>query len=136
MAGLKTDGPNLFELTFEDTNIVYERGGADGVSRLRYDGPLGAHVFEGEEIQTFRSARGLEVRVTLDRSSHLRTITLTVFVPDLEFEDATSELTFRTVGIHATQRRGSISRSGEIVSEPLQFEGRARAVGAGEPAPA
>ena len=30
------------------------------------------------------SARGLKVSVTLDRVSHLRTITLTVFVPDLE----------------------------------------------------
>ena len=45
---------------------------------------MGKYSFEGDEIQTHNSARGLEVSVTLDRVSHLRTITLTVFLPDLE----------------------------------------------------
>ena len=49
---------------------------------------MGKYSFEGDEIETHSSARGLEVSVTLDRVSHLRTYTLTVFLPDLELEDA------------------------------------------------
>lgn len=126
MSAPRIDGATLFELTTEDSSITYAPGDEGRPARLHYDGPLGEHVFEGDEIETLHSARGLEVRVTLDRISSLRTVTLTVFLPELEFEDATSELTFRTVGIHSTRRRGMISDSGEIISEPLDFEGLAR----------
>ncbi|HWI06658.1 MAG TPA: hypothetical protein VNT54_03995 [Solirubrobacteraceae bacterium] len=118
--------PNVFELTYEDTKITYEPVGTGGAPRLHYEGPMGAHVFEGDEIKTFRSARGLEVSVTLDRISILRTITLTIFLPDLEFEDATSELSFQTVGIHTTRRRATVSDIAEGGSEPLELAGLAR----------
>jgi hypothetical protein len=118
--------PNVFELTYEDTKITYVPVGFRGAAQLHYDGPLGEHAFEGDEIQTFRSARGLEVSVTLDRISILRTITLTIFLPDLEFEGATSELTFQTVGIHVTRRRAKVSDIGEGSSKPLELAGLAR----------
>ncbi len=121
-----TAAPTMFELTCEDTKITYGPVGFGGAPRLHYDGPMGEHVFEGDEIQSYRSARGLEVSVTLDRISHLRTITLTVFLPDLEFGDATTELSFQTVGIHATRRRAMVSDIAEGGSEPLELEGLAR----------
>jgi len=121
-----TAGPNVFELTCEDTKITYVPVGFAGVPRLEYDGPMGSHVFEGAEIQTLRSARGLEVSVTLDRISHLRTTTLTVFLPDLAFEPATTDLRFETVGIHATRRRAMVSDIGEGSSKPLELTGLAR----------
>ncbi len=63
--------------------------------------------------------------MTLDGVSRLRTITLTVFVPDVELADC-SELNFRTVGIHATRRRAIAGAPGaEVTTEPLQFEGLA-----------
>ncbi len=106
---------------------MYSRGELDGVPRLHYAGPMGKYGFAGDEIQTFKSARGLEVSVTLDRVSHLRTITLTVFLPDLEFEEATTELSFRTVGIHTTRRRAVTSDPRDApTSEPLEFDGLAR----------
>lgn len=120
--------PNVFELTYEDTKITYVSDGFGAGPRLHYEGPMGIHDFEGDEIQTFRSARGLEVSVTLDRISILRTITLTIFLPDLEFEDATSELRFQTIGIHATRRRATVSDIAEGGSEPLQLVGLARNV--------
>ena len=127
MAALQTAGPNLFELTFEDTKIMYSTGVLEGSPRLDYSGPMGKYSFEGDEIQTFNSARGLEVSVTLDRVSHLRTITLTVFLPDLELPDDTGELSFRTVGIHSTRRRAMTSNVGEpLTSEPLELDGLAR----------
>jgi hypothetical protein len=118
--------PNVFELTCEDHKITYVPVGFGGVPRLHYDGPMGEHVFEGDEIETLRSARGLEVSVTLDRISHLRTITLTVFLPDLQIEDAKTDLSFQTVGIHATRRRATVSDIGEGSSKPLELAGLAR----------
>src|SRR5215510_2146832 len=96
---VRTAGPNLYELTWEDTTVTYAPGALDGIARLEYVGPMGRHTFEGDEIQTWRSARGLEISVTFDRVSHLRTITLTLFIPDLELGDAEAEIAFRTVGI-------------------------------------
>ena len=119
--------PNVFELTYEDTKITYVPDGFPGGPRLHYEGPMGIHDFAGDEIQAFRSARGLEISVTLDRISILRTISLTIFLPDLEFEDATTELSFQTVGIHATRRRATVSDIAEVgSSQPLELDGLAR----------
>lgn len=123
---VQTQGPNLFEFVYEDTKITYAPGAFGGESRLSYSGPMGRHTFAGEEIQTVESARGLEVSVTLDRVSHLRTITLTLFVPDVELDGA-FEQSFHTVGIHATHRRSMSGGSGAaLTSEPLEFDGLAR----------
>ena len=125
---VQTQGPNLFEFVHEDTKITYAPGAFGGESRLSYSGPMGRHTFTGEEIQTVESARGLEVSVSLDRVSHLRTITLTVFVPDLEL-DGEFEQSFRTVGIHATHRRTMRGSTGAaMTSEPLEFDGLARII--------
>jgi hypothetical protein len=125
---VQTQGPNLFEFVFEDTKITYVPGAFDGEPRLNYAGPMGRHSFTGEEIQAVESARGLEVTVSLDRVSHLRTITLTVFVPDVEL-DGTTEQSFHTVGIHATQRRTLRGGAGAtLTSEPLEFDGTARLI--------
>ena len=132
MAAVQTAGrsdtarPNIFELRYEDTKITYSPSALDGAPLLHYDGPMGEHSFSGDEIQTFNSARGLEVSVTLERFSRLRLITLTVFLPDLEIEDPTAELSFRTVGIHSTRRRAMTSDAGEMISsEPLELAGMA-----------
>jgi hypothetical protein len=125
---VQTQGPNLFELHYEDTKIVYALDDTSGAPRLEYTGPMGRHSFEGDAIRTESSARGREVSVTLDGVSHLRTITLTVFLPDVEFEGA-SELSFRTVGIHATRRRSMREGPGaEFTTEPLEFDGTAKLV--------
>ena len=125
MVAVQNAGPYLFELTHEDTKIEYIPGSRHGRPKLNYSGPMGRYSFEGDEIQTYEGARGLEISVTLDEVSHLRTNTLTFFVPDIELDDS-DELTFHTVGMHSTRRRG-ITRQGEpLSSEPLEFEGLAR----------
>ena len=125
---VQTQGPNLFELCYEDTKIVYALDDTSGAPRLEYIGPMGRHSFEGDAIRTEVSARGREVSVTLDGVSHLRTITLTVFLPDVEFADST-ELSFRTVGIHATRRRSMLEGPGaEFTTEPLEFDGTAKLI--------
>lgn len=121
--------PNLFELNHEDTRIVYAVDADSGAPRLEYTGPMGRHSFEGDAIRTEVSARGREISVTLDGVSHLRTITLTIFVPDVELDDC-GELSFRTVGIHATRRRNMIADApgAELTTEPLEFDGLAKLV--------
>ncbi len=125
---VQTQGPNLFELSYEDTKIVYAIDETSGSPRLEYTGPMGRHSFEGDAIRTEDSARGREISVTLDGVSHLRTITLTVFVPDVELRDA-SELSFRTIGIHATRRRSIRDAPGaELTTEPMEFDGLAKLI--------
>jgi hypothetical protein len=125
---VQTQGPNLFELSYEDTKIVYAPDEGSGAPRLEYSGPMGRHSFEGDAIRTEDSARGREVSVTLDGVSHLRTITLTVFLPDVEF-DGSKEMSFRTVGIHATRRRSMREGPGaEFTTEPLEFDGTAKLI--------
>jgi len=127
MVAVQMSGPKLFELTHEDTKIVYSPGSLDATPSLHYVGPMGKYSFEGDEIETHSSARGLEVSVTLDRVSHLNTYTLTVFVPDLDLE--ADEMSFQTVGIHSSRRRARSSRLGAaMTSEPLEFDGLARNV--------
>ena len=127
MVAVQSAGPTLFELTHEDTKIVYAPGALDGRASLHYDGPMGRYTFEGDEIETHNSARGLEISVTLDRVSQLRTITLTVFLPDLDLDEMSDEMSFSTVGIRSTRRRAMSSRLGAaLTSEPLEFEGLAR----------
>ncbi len=128
MVAVQSAGPTLFELTHEDTKIVYAPGALDGSAELHYDGPMGRYSFAGDEIKTHNSARGLEISVTLDRVSHLRTITLTVFVPELVLGD-TTEQSFHTVGIRATHRRTLNGRLGSaLTSEPMEFDGLARLI--------
>ena len=126
MVAVQTAAATLFELTHDDTKIVYSPGSLDGAPSLHYAGPMGNYTFKGDEIETHSSARGLEISVTLDRVSHLRTYTLTVFLPDLVL-DMTDEMSFRTVGINASRRRALTSRLGAaLTSEPIEFEGLAR----------
>ncbi|MEJ7826260.1 MAG: hypothetical protein WKF48_12565 [Solirubrobacteraceae bacterium] len=125
---VQTHGPNVFEFVHEDTKITFSPGALDHDAVLDYAGPLGSYSFTGDEIRAHDSARGLEVSVTLDQVSHLRTVTLTVFVPDVELDEAT-ERSFRTVGIHATHRRSMTGGLGvALSSEPLEFDGLARLI--------
>lgn len=125
---VQTHGPNVFEFVHEDTKITFSPGALDHDAVLDYAGPLGRYSFTGDEIRAHDSARGREVSVTLDQVSHLRTVTLTVFVPDVELDEAT-EQSFRTVGIHATHRRSMTGGLGvALSSEPLVFDGLARLI--------
>lgn len=125
---VQIQGPNFFEFVHEDTKITYSPGRGIAEPWLNYAGPLGKYCFAGEDVQASESARGLEISVVLDRVSHLRTFTLTVFVPEVVLDEAT-ELSFRTVGIHATHRRNIRGGRGAAVScEPLEFDGMARLI--------
>ena len=83
----------------------------------------------GDEIEARESARGLEVSVTLDRVSHLRTITLTVFVPDLVLRGHDgAELPHRRHPRDAPARDDAAVSGRPLTSEPMEFDGLARII--------
>ena len=125
---VQTQASTLFEFSHGDTKITYAPASFGGEPQLSYSGPMGRYTFAGDEIQAYQSARGLEISVTLDEVSHLRTNTLTVFVPDVDLAD-TNEHSFRTVGIHATHRRNITGSAGAaMTSEPMEFDGLAKLI--------
>jgi hypothetical protein len=122
---VQTQGPAFYELSYDETKITFVPGLSRDAARVVYSGPLGEHAFEGDALQLYDSARGLEVSFSLD--THLQTVTLTVFVPELELADDSAEERFYTVGIHATQRRSIAGGPGaSMTSAPLEVEGIAR----------
>ena len=131
---VQTQGPDVYELSYEDTKITFEPGLSGATPRVVYSGPLGEHAFEGDDLQLHDSARGLEVSFSVD--THLQTVTLTVFVPELELADRDEER-FQTVGIHATKRRTMAGEAGAIMTaSPLEVEGIARLLRLGTAGPA
>ncbi len=118
---VQMQGTGRYELSCDETTITFETGPEP---RVLYSGPLGDHAFAGDELQLYDSARGLEVSFSVD--THLQTVTLTVFVPEIEL-DGGAEQRFRTVGIHATQRRTVAGGPGALATAaPLDMEGIAR----------
>jgi hypothetical protein len=121
---VQTQSPDVYELSYDETKITFVPGLSGTAPRVIYSGPLGEHAFEGEALQLHDSARGLEISFSLE--THLQTVTVTVFVPELELEERDEER-FYTVGIHATQRRTMAGGPGAIMTSlPLEVEGIAR----------
>jgi len=132
---IAVQSPDLFELTYEDTKITYAPGAFGGAARLHYAGPMGQHSFDGDQIHEMRSPRGLEISVMLDNVSRFHTITLTVFLPELEFGGG-DELSFRTIGIHATRRLRIAGGPGaEMTSAALELDGLAKLIEFHAPGP-
>ena len=97
-----TERPNLFELAYGDTQISYSTSSIDGRPRFNYSGPRGEHSFAGdEEIATLETALGTEVTVTLESIPDLRTVTLTLLIPDILVEPG-GEAEFDTLAIFTT----------------------------------
>jgi len=121
---VQTQNPSRYELSYEETKIVYTTDAAGTSPRLRYSGPLGEHSFEGDALQLHESPRGLEISVKLE--THLQMVTLTLFLPELTLDDAV-EQPFHTVGIHTIQRRTIAGGPGaDMTAQPLEVEGVAR----------
>jgi hypothetical protein len=130
---VQTQGPDLFELSYEETKITFVPRTSGGTPRVIYSGPLGEHAFEGDALQLHDSARGLEVSFSVD--THLQTVTLTVFVPELALDQG--EERFHTVGIHTTHRRTMAGGPGAIMTAaPLEVDGIARLLNYGAAGPA
>lgn len=95
--------PNLFELSYGETQISYSTSSITGPPQFSYSGPKGIHNFSGDEIQTLSSALGTEVTVTLEAVPDLHTITLTVLLPAITLSPGDEE-SFETVGIFTTSK--------------------------------
>jgi hypothetical protein len=75
--------PNTYELSGDNTKIAYSTTGADGQPTFSYSGAKGEHSYSGDEIQTFDTALGTEVTVTLEDVADLHLVTLTLLIPEM-----------------------------------------------------
>lgn len=92
---------NLFELSFDETQLTYSTSSINGQPRLSYTDADGAHSFAGDEIETQATKLGTEVTVTLEAIPDLRTVTLTLLLPSFKLDDDL-ESEFETLAIRTT----------------------------------
>ena len=92
-------GPNLFQISCEDTQITYSTSSFAGPPHFSYSGPKGEDSFSGEEIQSLGSALGTEHTVMLEAVPDLHTVT--VVLPDIRLSSG-EEQSFHALGILTT----------------------------------
>ena len=101
----KTNGPpNLFDLRDDRTRttISYSTSSIGGRPQFGYSDPRLQRSFQGSEIRTTHSEIGTLVSVTLESIPDLRTLTVTLIVPEINLER--TEATFATTAILTTHR--------------------------------
>src|SRR6185436_1798547 len=92
----------LFELTCGDVSVTYSTTSFTGSPHFSTSGgALGDHTFFGGEIATAETALGTEVTVTLESIPDLRTVTLTLVLPDIRMGDG-EETSFETIAVITT----------------------------------
>jgi hypothetical protein len=97
-----TQTANLFELSCGDASVTYSTTSFTGAPNLSTSGdPFGDHSFAGAEIATAETALGTEVTVTLESIPDLRTVTLTLVLPDIRMSEG-EETAFRSFAVLTT----------------------------------
>jgi hypothetical protein len=94
--------PNLYELAGRKVQISYATTSFTGEPRLSYRSPTQSLEFRGDEIRAIRTEIGQQITVTLREIPDLKTITLTLLIPDINLERGTG--LFKTKAIVTTHR--------------------------------
>jgi hypothetical protein len=97
-----TQEPNLFELKGIGIELTYSTTSLSGQPQLTYKDRKRTFTFHGEEIRHLDSEIGLQVTVTLEQVPDLRTETLTLIIPAINGEGASTP--FQTNAILTTHR--------------------------------
>jgi hypothetical protein len=93
---------NLFELSCGDASVTYSTTSFTGAPHLSTSGePFGEHTFFGAEIATADTALGTEVTVLLESIPDLRTVTMTLILPDIRVSEG-EEVAFETIAVVTT----------------------------------
>lgn len=124
--------PNVYDLAVVGKNIhiSYSSTSLSGEPQLIYRDTKGTRTFRGDDIRVEPTEIGRLVTVTLEQIPDLRTITLTVLIPDINLY--ANVVPFQTQAITTTHRT-SIGGPG-LVKGPIQtyvaaaVNGRARHV--------
>ncbi|HJT59633.1 MAG TPA: hypothetical protein VJ761_24200 [Ktedonobacteraceae bacterium] len=93
--------PTLYELKGHDLHLTYSTTTITGQAQFEYQGALGAHTLNGNEIRTQESELGTLVSVTLVPTVDATSVTLTILIPSFNLGNQ-NEQSFKTLAIQAT----------------------------------
>jgi hypothetical protein len=108
--------PNLYELAGRRVQITYATTSFTGEPRLSYRSPTQSLEFRGDEIRAIRTEIGQQITVTLREVPDLKTVTLTLLIPDINLERGTG--LFETKAIITTHR--TTIGGPDLVQGPIQ----------------
>ncbi len=110
--------PNLFELVGKKLEISYATSSFAGEPRLSYNTPTQSLDFAGDEIRQTRTEIGQLVTVTINQVPDLKTVTLTLLIPEINLPTDGDGVAFKTKAIFTTHPTTIAGR--ELVEGPLQ----------------
>ena len=93
--------PNQFDLRGHDVQVTYSSTSFSGQPQFGYQGTLGSHTAQGEQIRTQESELGTLISVTLVPSVDAQTVSLTVVLPSINLAGQ-QEQSFKTIAIQTT----------------------------------
>jgi hypothetical protein len=108
--------PNLYELSSGNTRITFSTTSFSGARQLTYTSGRTTLSFQGEDIHIMDSPVGTLVSVDLEYAPDLRTVSLTLVVPQVNLRGNAVEAHVHTIAILTTHRT-SIGGPGLIVGQ-------------------
>ena len=123
---------NLFELEGYGVQITYSKSSITGDPRFSYNDADHDLNFSGNEIRVEGTEIGDLVTVTIETVSDLRTVTVTLLVPEFNLPQDTKQSPFETEAVITTHRTtigGPSLVQGQLKSyETVALQGTARQV--------
>lgn len=93
--------PNQFDLSGHGVQITFSSTSFAGQPLFGYQGALGSHTAQGDQIRTQESELGTLVSVTLVPSVDAQTVCFTVVLPSINLAGQ-EEQSFKTIAIQTT----------------------------------
>lgn len=124
--------PNLYELSSGNTRISFSTTSFSGAPQLTYSNGHTTLTFQGNDIRTEDGPVGMLVTVDLEYVPDLRTVSLTLVVPQVNLRGNAVEAPVNTIAIlttHRTSIGGPQLISGQVQTyRTLRSHGLARLV--------
>ncbi len=96
--------PNLFILSSGNITLTYATSSFSGAPQLTYTNKYLSLTFQADDMRVTTSPVGTLVTVDLEYIADLRTVSLTLVVPQVNLRGAATEAAVHTVALLTTQR--------------------------------
>jgi hypothetical protein len=94
--------PNVYELSGDDSRIIYRTGESTADTAFVYSGPKGECEVSGEDVTVQETQLGIEVTVTLEDVADMHVVTLTAVLPEIWVEPGAGQ-EFETISVLTTK---------------------------------
>lgn len=123
---------NLYELSGKDTSVIYTPAGFAGAPQLTYRSGDQDLVFRGREVRTANTEIGALVTVDLSFTPDLETTVFSLFIPDVNLRNGSTEAPVETIGLVSAAKTsigGPALVQGQLTSyQSIALAGRALSV--------